>query len=40
MDLPAGVIFMKKDETPKTVPFGSYDRMKSEIKRYFKVIEN
>jgi hypothetical protein len=34
-----GVIFMKKDEKPKTVPFGSYERMKIELKRYFKIVE-
>jgi hypothetical protein len=38
-ELPAGVIFMKKDEMSKTVPFGSYERLKIEIKRYFKIVE-
>jgi hypothetical protein len=40
MDLPVGIIFMKKDEAPKTVPFGSYERMRSEIRRYFKIVES
>jgi len=39
MDLHEGIIFMKKGETPKTVPFGSYERLKIEMKRYFKIIE-
>jgi hypothetical protein len=39
MDLPVGVIFMKKDEAPKTVPFGNYERMKIEIRRYFRIVE-
>jgi len=39
MDLQEGIIFMKKGETPKTVPFGSYERLKIEIKRYFKIVE-
>jgi hypothetical protein len=39
MDLPIGVIFKKKGENPKTVPFGNYERMKIELKRYFKIIE-
>jgi len=34
-----GVIFMKKNEKPKTVPFGSFERIKIEIKRYFKIVE-
>jgi hypothetical protein len=34
-----GIIFMKKAEKPKTVPFGSYERMKIELKRYFKIVE-
>jgi hypothetical protein len=38
-DLSEGVIFMKKGETPKSVPFGSYERIRSEVKRYFKIIE-
>jgi hypothetical protein len=39
MDLQEGFIFMKKGEIPKTVPFGSYERLKIEVKRYFKVVE-
>ena len=39
IDLPEGVIFMKKGEIPKAVPFGSYERIKSEIKRYYKIVE-
>jgi len=38
-DFPQGVIFMKKGENPKTVPFGSYERMKIELKRYLKIVE-
>jgi len=38
-DLLQGVIFMKQGENPKTVPFGSYERVKIELKRYFKIIE-
>jgi len=37
-DLAQGVIFMKNGENPKTVPFGSYERMKIEMKRYFKIV--
>jgi len=40
MDLQEGVIFMKKGETPKTVPYGSYERLKIETKRYFRVVES
>ena len=40
MDLQEGVIFMKKGETPKTVPIGGYDRLKIETKRYFKIVES
>jgi len=39
MELPQGVIFMKKGEIPKTVPFGSYERIRSEIIRYYKLVE-
>jgi hypothetical protein len=39
MDLREGVIFMKKGEKPKSVPFGGYDRLKSEAKRYFRIVE-
>ncbi|MCL2291248.1 MAG: hypothetical protein FWC34_11210 [Bacteroidetes bacterium] len=39
MDLSEGVIFMKKGEVPKTVPFGGYERIKIELKRYFKIVE-
>ena len=34
----AGMVLLKKDMEPKNVPFGSFDRMKIEIKRYFKII--
>jgi hypothetical protein len=40
MELEEGFIFMKKGETPKTVPFGSYERLKIEVKRYFKIVTN
>jgi hypothetical protein len=39
IDLQAGVVFMKKGEIPKTVPFGSYQRLKIELMRYFKIVE-
>ena len=39
MDLQEGVIFLKKGEAPKTVPFGSYERMKIELMRYLKMVE-
>jgi hypothetical protein len=39
MNLQEGVVFMKKDATPKAVPFGNYERMKIEMKRYFKIVE-
>ena len=39
MNLQEGVVFMKKGENPKAVPFGSYERMKIELKRYFKIVE-
>jgi hypothetical protein len=39
MELQEGVIFIKKGENPKTVPFGNYERMKIELKRYFKIVE-
>jgi hypothetical protein len=39
VDLQAGFIFMKKDGNSKTVPFGSYERLKIEIQRYFRVVE-
>jgi hypothetical protein len=38
-DLPEGVIFLQKGKSPKAVPFGSYERLKIEIKRYFKIVE-
>jgi len=38
-NLAQGAIFMKNGENPKTVPFGSYERMKIEIMRYFKIVE-
>jgi len=40
MDLSEGLIFMKKEETPKTVPFGNFERMKIELRRYFKIVES
>jgi hypothetical protein len=40
MDLQEGVIFMKKGETPKTVLYGSYERLKIETKRYFRIVES
>ena len=39
MEFSQGVIFMKKGETPKTVPFGSYERIRSEVVRHFKLVE-
>jgi hypothetical protein len=39
MNLQEGVIFIKKDTNPKAAPFGSFDRMKIELKRYFKIVE-
>jgi hypothetical protein len=39
LEFQEGIIFMKKDESPKTVPFGSYERLKIEMKRYFKIVE-
>ena len=38
MDLQEGIIFMKKGETPKTVPFGSFERLKIEIQRYYRIV--
>ena len=40
MDLQEGVIFMKKGEIPKTVPYGGYERLKIEAKRYFRIVES
>ena len=40
LDLEEGIIFMKKGETPKAVPFGSYERLRIELMRYFKVVES
>lgn len=34
----AGMVLLKKDQEPKNVTFASFDRMKIEIKRYFKII--
>lgn len=34
----AGLVFLKKDLEPKSVNFGSLERLKIEIKRYFKII--
>jgi len=39
MNFSEGIIFIKKDEKPKIVPFGSFERMKIEVQRYFKIIE-
>jgi len=39
MNLQEGVVLMKKDTTPKAIPLGSYERMKIEVKRYFKIVE-
>ncbi|MCL1850166.1 MAG: hypothetical protein FWF70_01980 [Bacteroidetes bacterium] len=39
MDFQEGFIFIKKGESPKTVLFGSYERLKIEIKRYFRIVE-
>jgi hypothetical protein len=39
MNLPEGVVFMKKDAIPKAAPFGNFERMKIELKRYFKIVE-
>jgi hypothetical protein len=39
MNLQEGLVFMKKDVTPKAVPFGNYERMKIEMKRYFRIVE-
>jgi len=38
MDLQEGIIFMKEGENTKTVPFGSFDRMKIEMKRFYKIV--
>lgn len=37
-DAMAGLVLLKKDEEPKVVLFGSLERMRIEIKRYFKII--
>jgi len=39
MELQEGIIFMKKDGTPKTVSFGSYERLRIEVIRYFRIVE-
>ena len=39
-DFVDGVIFIKKGQEHKTVPFGSYERLKIEIMRYFKIVES
>jgi len=39
MELQEGIIFMKKDRPPKTVPFGSYERLRIEVIRYFRIVE-
>jgi autonomous glycyl radical cofactor GrcA len=33
----AGMVMMRKGETPKTVNFGSYEYMQMELRRYFKL---
>jgi len=33
----SGMVMMRKDETPKAVNFGSYEYMKMELRRYFKI---
>jgi hypothetical protein len=38
-DLTEGVVFLQKGKTPKAVPFGNYDRLKIELKRYFKIVD-
>jgi hypothetical protein len=39
MNLEEGIIFLKKDVNPKSAPFGNFERMKIELKRYFKIVE-
>jgi len=39
MNLQEGVIFIKREVVPKSVSFGSYERLKIEAKRYFKIVE-
>ena len=34
----AGMVMLKKDENPRNVSFGSEERMKIEIRRYFKLL--
>jgi hypothetical protein len=34
----SGLVLLKKDLEPKSIKFSSIDRMKIEIKRYFKII--
>ena len=36
-DISAGMVMMKKGEEPKAIPFGGFEYMQMEIKRYFKV---
>jgi hypothetical protein len=38
-DLSEGVVFLQKGKTPKAVPYGSYERLQIEMKRYFKIVE-
>ena len=33
----SGMVMMRKDETPKAIHFGSFEYMKMEIRRYFKI---
>jgi hypothetical protein len=39
IDFQEGFIFLKNGASAKTVPFGSYERLKIEVKRYFKIVE-
>ena len=32
-----GMVMMSKDETPKTVHFGSFEYMQMELRRFFKI---
>ena len=40
MEFQEGIIFMKKGEAPKVVPFGGYERLKIELKRFFRIVES
>ena len=39
-DVSAGMVMMRKDEEPRSIPFGGFEYMQMEIKRYFKVGRN